>query len=185
MKKQILLTALLATAFGINAVSIQQLLDEGRCPQVKLVHMHTTASLNVELHAELNLQGLEITDLTGLENIPFAKEAFAINLSDNNIENVDGFFDDFIHLNMLFLSHNKITSINNGPFNTCQKLKGLWLAHNKIEDLNVDQIQIPRLHVLNVENNHIFLSQEDIAKLRRKSLILSFGEQTFNFKFAD
>ena len=159
MQKQILLTALLATAFGINAVSIQQLIDEGRCPRV------TAASFGGE---SLNLAMLDIDDLTGLRNIPGIDYVTELNLFHNKIINIQGFFDNLPNLLSINLAQNQIRSIDH-CFDSCPNLKQINVSSNSLESLNSANImRLPSLKRLDVSENFLILSQEKKQMLSTK-----------------
>ena len=180
MKKQILLTALLATAFGINAISIQQLIDEGQCRQVNSMTNH------------LYLGDEDIDDLTGLENIPGIDHVTELILSGNKITTIEGFFDNLPNIQSIDLEHNQIKSIDN-CFRNCPKLRYIYIRYNSIDSLDINAItQIPSLTGLNLYNNCLNLTEEERGILQtRFPSWFTYGSQRepeidlSGFKFAD
>jgi Leucine-rich repeat (LRR) protein len=77
-------------------------------------------------------------------------------LSESNIDYFIEISLDFRNLKILYLSDNKITTIEEKTFENLHSLEVLWLSHNELTEINVESfIGLNGLKELNLFNNKI------------------------------
>lgn len=108
-------------------------------------------SLTVE-DGWLQLQDLDITDLTGLQTIPNPQEVLHLDLSGNNIiELPEHVLDKLVNLQTLILTGNPIVEVKKNTFNKLTKLDQLHLENTGLSSLP-DEVfdELSNLKMLNL-----------------------------------
>jgi len=150
MKKRL---CAIAMTFGLTTltlqamepgVSIRELLESGRLPEIEVKNERKT----------LDLSNRRINSLDGLQEIPGIKTVEALDLSNNKLQSLlEGVFAGLNELQELSLSGNNLESLPEGVFAGLNRLWRLYLNNNQLRELpervfaGLDQLQ--RLYLNN------------------------------------
>lgn len=131
---------------GLQAVSVQELIDNNELPQVT-----GRAARRV-----LNLSGLGITSLDGLQNVP-NKKVHVLLLNDNKLKVIPaGPLQGFTQLEALGLRYNQVKDIEPGAFAGLTQLKVIRLGENKLTTIKRGVLEdVPQLSYLGLAANPI------------------------------
>ncbi len=129
-------------------LSIQDLLDQGDLEE---------ELEELVLEGELNLAGLGLTSLEGLENIPNPELVRELDLSDNDFTLIpDHAFDRFINLEVLDLTDNPLIQVQQDLLARLGNLKQLHLEDTKLIEIPLHFLDHnPHLEVLHLFDNKL------------------------------
>jgi ankyrin repeat protein len=124
----------------------------------------------------LNLSGVGITSLKGLENIPSIEHVTRLYLNNNSIETIEsGELAPAIKLEVLTLSNNGLRSIENNAFAGLKNIKVLDLSSNNIEAVPQEGLNgMPNLRFLGISNNPIPNPKKELQAQIPRAFITTF-----------
>ncbi len=104
----------------------------------------------------LDLSGLQLTSLDGLEYIRNSTSIYYLNLKNNNLEIIpNNALYSLPKLEKIDLSHNKIHTINPLAFNNLNDLMKLNISHNNISTIGVWLGRLYQLRSFDASHNKI------------------------------
>ncbi|KAB8031082.1 leucine-rich repeat protein [Fluviispira multicolorata] len=121
-----------------------------------IVHINKTTFSN-----ELKILNLSENKLSYIPN-NISKNLIELNLSNNEIQNIDKQLYYYHNITDLKLQGNKLYSLANEVFKSQSNLKNLDLGHNKFTKIPIDALKpLQNIETLNLSGNYIdFLSQD-------------------------
>lgn len=153
LKKSLSLFLLLSLSTNGFAVSIAQLMQQGKIPASK--------------DKILNLSGLHIDNLEGLASIPGIGEIEGLGLNNNDLTHIPArAFVACKNLKVLGLKNNKIISIDAQALDELNQLEIIYLENNKLAVLDPKTVsRLPKLKLIAVNKNP--LPAKEVRKLRK------------------
>ena len=122
--KKLLLTFISLVTFmlQIHCISLDEYIQQNGMPQVR--------------GGILNLARKNLTDLTGLQNIPNINQVISLDLSENQLQTLsDNIFNGLQNLQYLYLTNNQLQTLPANIFNGLHKLRLLSLGFNQLQTL--------------------------------------------------
>ena len=158
------LISLVAFIPQLHSISLEDYIRQNGMPQV--------------INGSLNLSNKNLTDLTGLENIPNINQVQMLMLSGNQLQTLPAIlFNGLNNLELLSLYNNRLQTLPDTIFNSLSNLKKLSLYNNRLQtlpatlfnglynlqdlDLNKNQLQTLPATIFNNLHNLIVLSLGD------------------------
>ena len=129
--------------------SIAGLLEFGRIPEIA-----DRIANGIPIRV-LDLEELDIADLSGLQAVPDIETAQKLILSNNEIKRIpSGIFNNFVHLHILYLDQNLIQEIAPEAFKGAYRLRLLDLNHNELEKIPANSFEgLGNLRTLDLSSN--------------------------------
>jgi Leucine rich repeat len=151
--KNILFICSLFALNAINALSVQDLIDNGQCPEVEI---------NYDGLKKLNLSYKNLTSLDGLQNIPSIQQVQILNSTNNKLTQLPTTIGSLTNLKKLYLHTNKLTQLPS-TIGSLTNLQSLNLDNNQLTQLPSTIGSLINLECLYLDNN--YLNIQDIEKI--------------------
>lgn len=166
--KSIKITLLILSVFSltaINALSVQDLIDKGQCPEIETYHDDNSiiylenGGVTESFETYLDLSHKNLTSLDGLQNIPNIESIHNLNLSHNNLTQIpDNIFNKLKNVKVLNLSHNKLIKLPNKIFDNLIKLEIINISENQLTSLSENIfLKLKELTSIDLLNNYLDL----------------------------
>ena len=145
MKKILLLSLVSISIFmpQLYSISVAEYIQQNGIPQIQ--------------NNELNLSSKNLTDLTGLQNIPNINQVIILGLSYNQLKTLpDTIFNGLKNLQILSIDNNQLQTLPDTIFNGLQNLQKLLLYGNQLQTLPANIFNgLKNLQILSISNNQL------------------------------
>jgi ankyrin repeat protein len=165
------------TTFGLQAVSVGELVKTE--PRRVKVKKGWVPGVNV-----LDLSGMKLDSLKGLEDIPGIESVTRLYLDNNNIHTIEsGDFAPAIKLRALGLSHNGLGTVEPNAFAGLKNLKVLDLSNNALEIIPQEGLNgMPGLRFLSMSKNPMINPKGNLQAQVPKAFITTLPITKENIK---